>query len=108
MSDERLASEALERSTIRKLGWRLVPLVTGVYLIASLDRANVSFAALTMNHDLGISPLIYGWGAGIYFVGSLVMGIPCNLLFERIGGRRTLAIIAVIWGLVAASQALIV
>jgi MFS transporter, ACS family, tartrate transporter len=108
MSHEGLATGALERRVVRKLGWRLVPLVTGVYLIASLDRANVSFAALTMNRDLGISPLIYGWGAGIYFIGSLVMGIPSNLLFERIGGRRTLAIIAVIWGLVAASQALIV
>lgn len=98
----------LERSTVRRIGWRLVPLVTSLYLAASLDRANVSFAALTMNGQLHISTLVYGWGAGIYFIGSFLMGIPSNLLFERIGGRRTLAVIAVVWGFVAAAQALIV
>ena len=97
----------VERSTIRKLSWRLIPLVTGIYLAASLDRANVSFAALTMNKELGISPLAYGWGAGIYFIGTFVTGVPCNMICKKIGPRATLAWIAVIWGIVAAAQALI-
>jgi ACS family tartrate transporter-like MFS transporter len=98
---------AVEKSTIRKLSWRLIPLVTGIYLAASLDRANVSFAALTMNKELGISALAYGWGAGIYFIGTFITGVPCNMICKRIGPRATLTWIAVLWGVVAAAQSVI-
>ncbi len=101
------AENAAETATIRKIAWRIVPLVTAIYLAASLDRANVSFAALTMNKDLDISALIYGWGAGIYFIGTFLTGVPSNMLFERVGARRTLASIAFVWGFVAAAQVLI-
>ena len=55
----------LEQRTIRKVGWRLLPLIVVIYFVAYIDRTNVSFAALTMNKELGLSPYVFGWGAGI-------------------------------------------
>jgi MFS transporter, ACS family, tartrate transporter len=107
MSSVAANMRSVEQRAVSKIGWKLVPLIVCMYLFASLDRANVSFAALTMNKDLDISPLIYGWGSGIYFIGSFVTGIPCGLLYERYGARSVLATIAVIWGIVAAGQSLI-
>ena len=63
------AKPAIERRTIAKVSWRLLPLVALAYCIAYIDRSNISFAALTMNKDLGFSAYIYGWGAGIFFFG---------------------------------------
>jgi MFS transporter, ACS family, tartrate transporter len=61
------AASTIERRTIAKVSWRLLPLVGLAYCIAYIDRTNVGFAALTMNKDLGFSAYIYGWGAGIFF-----------------------------------------
>ena len=56
-----------QRKTILKVSWRLLPLIVMSYLVAYIDRTNISFAALTMNKDLGFSAYLYGWGAGIFF-----------------------------------------
>ena len=61
--------QTVERRTIAKVSWRLLPLVAVAYCIAYIDRTNISIAALTMNKDLGFSAYIYGWGAGIFFLG---------------------------------------
>ena len=55
-----------EEAIYRRLRWRLVPFLLLLYVIAWLDRVNISFAALQMNHDLGFSPAVYGLGAGIF------------------------------------------
>ena len=77
----------LERRTIAKLSWRLLPFLVICYFAAYLDRVNVSFAALTMNHATA-----YGLGAGIFFFSYFVFEVPSNLALERFGARRWIAL----------------
>ncbi|MBI5113487.1 MAG: MFS transporter [Rhodovulum sp.] len=91
----------------RKIALRLIPFMMVLYLVAFLDRVNVSFAALTMNADLGFSPAVYGWGAGMFFLGYFVFEIPSNLILERVGARVWIARIMVTWGLVSAAMAFV-
>ena len=65
-----------QRKTILKVSWRLLPLIVMSYLVAYIDRTNISFAALTMNKDLGFSAYLYGWGAGIFFFGYALFEVP--------------------------------
>ena len=74
---------------------------------ASLDRVNVGFAALTMNQDLSFTPEIYGWGAGIFFVGYFVFEVPSNLILERVGARAWMCRIMVTWGLLSMATAFV-
>ena len=95
------ATTSLEARTIRKLQWRILPFIFLLYVIAYIDRINVSFAALTMNKDLGISAQQYGFVVGIFFVGYFLFEIPSNLLLHRIGARIWIARILITWGIVA-------
>jgi MFS transporter, ACS family, tartrate transporter len=101
------ATQAIERRTIAKISWRLLPLVALAYCIAYIDRSNISFAALTMNKDLGFSAYIYGWGAGIFFFGYFLFEIPSNLILEKIGARIWIARIMITWGIISGLTALI-
>jgi ACS family tartrate transporter-like MFS transporter len=101
------AKSAIERRTIAKVSWRLLPLVAVAYCIAYIDRSNISFAALTMNKDLGFSAYIYGWGAGIFFFGYFLFEIPSNLILEKIGARIWIARIMITWGIISGLTALI-
>jgi ACS family tartrate transporter-like MFS transporter len=101
------ATSAIERRTIAKVSWRLLPLVALAYCIAYIDRSNISFAALTMNKDLGFSAYIYGWGAGIFFFGYFLFEIPSNLILEKIGARIWIARIMITWGIISGLTALI-
>lgn len=92
---------------IRKLVWRIVPFLGILYFVSYLDRVNVAFAALTMNGDLRISPAQFGWGAGIFFLGYLLFQVPSNLMLERFGPRRWIAVIMVAWGIVSMGLGLI-
>ena len=65
----------LERRTLRKISWRIVPFIMLLYFIAYIDRVNISFAALTMNKDLGFSSAVFGFGAGIFFVGYFLFEV---------------------------------
>src|SRR3954466_12967153 len=100
-------SQAIERRTIAKVSWRLLPLVALAYCIAYIDRSNISFAALTMNKDLGFTAYVYGLGAGIFFLGYLLFEIPSNLVLERVGARLWIARIMLTWGIASACTALI-
>ena len=80
--------EALEQRTIGKVSMRLIPFLIICYFVAYLDRVNVSFAALTMNRDLGLSQTAYGLGAGIFFFSYFIFEVPSNLALERFGARR--------------------
>jgi ACS family tartrate transporter-like MFS transporter len=90
-----------------KCAWRLIPFLSALYFMNLLDRVNVGFAALTMNHDLGFSPSIFGFGAGILFVGYALFVVPSSIFLERIGARRGLFIILVAWGLLSAGCAFV-
>ncbi len=100
-------TSAIERRTISKVSWRLLPLIVVAYCVAYIDRSNVAFAALTMNKDLGLSSYIYGLGAGIFFIGYFVFEIPSNVILERVGARLWIARIMVTWGIISAGAALV-
>ncbi|MBV2159147.1 MFS transporter [Achromobacter denitrificans] len=88
----------------RKITWRLLPFLLLCYVFAYLDRINIGFAKLQMQQDVGISDAVYGLGAGIFFLGYVLFEVPSNLLLTRIGARRTISRIMVLWGLTSASM----
>lgn len=92
---------------LRKASVRLLPFLALLYFLAFLDRVNVSFAALTMNADLGLTPFIYGLGAGIFFLGYVLFEVPSNLILHKVGARIWIARIMVTWGLVSAGMAFV-
>ena len=94
-----------QRRTILKISWRLLPLIVVSYLVAYIDRTNVAFAALTMNKDLGISAYLYGWGAGIFFLGYALFEVPSNMILAKVGARRWIARIMLTWGLISGAMA---
>jgi ACS family tartrate transporter-like MFS transporter len=97
----------LEASTIRRVSWRLMPLLLAAYIICYIDRVNVGFAALQMNKAVGIDPKTYGLGAGIFFIGYFILEVPSNLALQRFGARTWIARIMITWGVVSAAFALI-
>jgi ACS family tartrate transporter-like MFS transporter len=96
-----------EHQIFAKCAWRLIPFMMLLFVVNYVDRANVGFAALTMNKDLGFSPAVYGFGAGVFFLSYFLFQVPANLILERIGARRWVFCIMAIWGLVSASNALV-
>jgi ACS family tartrate transporter-like MFS transporter len=95
----------VEKETIRRVTWRLMPLITLGYSAAILTRSNVSLASLTMNHSLGFSSAAYGIGSGIFFVGYFLFGIPSTLILTAVGARRWIAGIMLAWALISALTA---
>ena len=85
---------------------RLIPFLVLLYVVNFLDRANVGFAALTMNADLGFSPTTFGFGAGVFFAGYSLFQVPANVVLERLGARRWIFCILLVWGAISASTAL--
>lgn len=92
---------SIGRSALRKATLHLLPLLCGGYLIAYVDRVNVSFAALQMNRDLHFSASAYGLGAGLFFLSYAICEVPSNLLLVRVGARRWLSRIMLTWGLLS-------
>ena len=82
---------ALERITLGAVSRRLIPFLFVLYVVSFLDRVNVGFAALEMNRDLGLSPAVYGFGAGIFFIGYSLFEVPSNLILARMGARLWIA-----------------
>ena len=83
---------------------RLIPFLFLLYIVAYLDRINVGFAALQMNQALGFSATVYGFGAGIFFLGYVLFEIPSNVILARIGARIWIARIMISWGLVSSAM----
>jgi ACS family tartrate transporter-like MFS transporter len=95
------AENPAAKSALRKASFRLLPLIGLGYGIAYIDRVNISFAALQMNHDLRFTATTYGLGAGLFFLTYATFEIPSNLLLVRFGARRWLARIMLTWGLIS-------
>jgi len=96
-----------QEAVLKKIAWRIVPLLTLAYVVNYLDRTNIGFAALTMNKDLGFSAFTYGLGAGIFFLGYFIFEVPSNLILERVGARRWIARIMFTWGILSAACAFV-
>src|ERR1700678_936565 len=98
----------LERTTMRRVARRLLPLLILCYFVAYLDRVNVGFAALTMNRALGFTATVYGFGSGIFFLGYFICEVPSNVLMSKIGARVWIARILITWGIISAGTAFVV
>jgi MFS transporter, ACS family, tartrate transporter len=94
----------LEERAFRKATRRLIPFLFLIYVVAYLDRVNVSFAQLQLEDDLDFSDTIFGIGAGIFSLGYVIFGVPSNLALARFGARRWLAAIMIVWGVISASM----
>jgi ACS family tartrate transporter-like MFS transporter len=97
-------AEALEQTTLARVTRRLLPFLFLLYIVCFLDRVNLGFAALQMNHDLGFSPAVYGFGAGVFFLGYILFEVPSNLMLARVGARVWIARIMITWGLVSSAM----
>ncbi|WP_233838027.1 MFS transporter [Paraburkholderia sp. ZP32-5] len=97
------ASEAALSVTVAKVARRLIPFLCILYFFAYLDRFNVGFAALTMNHDLGLSVAAYGFAASMFFWGYILFEVPSNLVLGKVGARFWISRIMVTWGLISAA-----
>ncbi|MFM0592250.1 MULTISPECIES: MFS transporter [Paraburkholderia] len=94
--------ESAERAALyRKLAWRIVPFLFLAFIVAYIDRVNVSFAKLQMLTDLSLSETVYGAGAGIFFLGYFIFEVPSNLILHRVGARLWIARIMVTWSIVS-------
>jgi MFS transporter, ACS family, tartrate transporter len=100
-------SAELEARVLRKITLRIVPFVMLLYFIAFIDRVNIGFAALTMNKDLGLSPSVFGVGAGIFFLGYFLFEVPSNLVLDKVGARIWIARVMITWGLISGAMAFV-
>lgn len=97
----------MEEAVVRRLTWRLVPFLFLLYIVAYLDRTNVGFAALQMQQQFRFTDTVYGLGAGMFFAGYFCFQVPSNLMLERVGARRWIATLMVIWGVISSAMVLV-
>src|SRR5262245_25345537 len=96
-----------EHAVFSKVSRRLIPFMFLLYIVSYLDRINVGFAALQLNQALKFDPEVFGYGAGIFFIGYFVFEVPSNLIMARVGARLWMARILVTWGIISSSMMLI-
>jgi D-galactonate transporter len=103
-SDNSAPAAALSRATIAKVGWRLLPFLLLLYIIAWIDRVNVGIAALTMNADIGLTDRSYSFGATLFFIAYAICEVPSNVVLAKVGARRWIARIMVTWGILSVAM----
>lgn len=97
-----------EDKVFTKIAWRIIPFMGLLYFIAFLDRVNVGFAALTMNEDIGLTPEMFGLGAGLFFfIGYFLFEVPSNVILLRVGARIWICRIMLTWGAISMAMALV-
>ncbi len=106
MSESATDSAQLElrRATVRKVSWRLLPLLFALFIASFLDRTNLGVASLQMNRDLALSATAYAFGAGVFYFGYALFEVPSNLILARVGARVWIARIAITWGIAASAM----
>ncbi len=97
----------IEKRTLRRISWRIVPFIMLLYFVAYIDRVNIGFAALTMKEDLGFTASILGFGAGIFFWGYFLCEVPSNIVLHKVGARLWIARVMVTWGIISGGMAFI-
>jgi MFS family permease len=98
---------ALGQEVLRKVTWRIVPLIGLLFIVNHVDRTNIGFAKLSMSTDLGLSDTAYGLASGLFFIGYMLLEVPSNLALHRFGARKWIARIILTWGLVAMGMAFV-
>jgi len=96
-----------DAALMKKLMWKIIPFLMLLYFIAFLDRVNISFAALQMNADLGLSSIAYGFGASMFFIAYFLFEVPSNLILAKVGPRMWIARIMITWGIVSICMAFV-
>lgn len=105
MTLDEIHGAAFEKDVIRRVTSRIVPFLALLYLIAFLDRINVGFAALTMNRDIGLTPQMFGFGAGIFFFGYFLFEVPSTIILHHAGARFWIGRVMVTWGIASLGMA---
>ncbi len=100
-------SAARQEAVYRRVDLRVLGFLAVCYAIAYLDRVNIGFAKLRMQQELAFSDAVYGLGAGIFFIGYVLFEVPSNLLLVKIGARKTLSRIMILWGVTSSSMYLV-
>src|SRR3954449_1921661 len=97
----RAENSELHARTRRKVAVRLIPVLLGLYIVAYLDRVNVTFAQDKLEAAPGVSGAPYGFGAGVFFIAYFFLEVPSNLALHRFGARKWIARIMITWGIVS-------
>lgn len=100
-------NDALEKETMRRVIWRILPFLVVSYLVSIIDRGNIGIAALQMNEDLGLSKAAFGFASSLYFVAYFIFEVPSNLAMQKVGARLWLPRIMISWGVVSMCMALV-
>ena len=95
------AVSPFEKATYDRIFWRVVPFLFLCYIVAFLDRVNVGFAKLQMAGDLQFSDTVYGFGAGVFFIGYFIFEVPSNVILEKVGAKIWIARIMITWGIIS-------
>lgn len=93
----------VKTEVFKKLFTKLLPLIMFMYFLSFVDRANIGVASLTMNQDLNISTAAYGMGAGLFFIGYVLFGVPSNVMLAKLGARKWISLILLVWGSISVS-----
>lgn len=112
MSSARYAAPDVSRVNMqdllyRKIAWRILPIMLVCYIVAYIDRVNVGFAKLQMLGDLKFSESVYGFGAGVFFLGYFLFEVPSNLILHKVGARVWVCRVLVTWGIISGCTALV-
>ncbi|GFM52850.1 MFS transporter [Pseudomonas capsici] len=97
----------LERSTMHRVAWRILPFLIVCYLIAIIDRGNIGMASLQMNEDLGLTAKVFGFASSLFFFSYFLLEVPSNLAMQKYGARIWIARIMITWGLISAGTAFV-
>jgi len=97
----------LRASTISRLNLKLIPFLMLLYMVAYIDKSNISVAALQMNAELSLTARMYGIGVGLFFLTYILLEVPSSLILTKVGARRWIARIMITWGIVAAGMSLV-
>ena len=100
-------TNTVEKRALRRITWRIVPFVCFLYFIAFLNRVSIGFAGITMNKDIGLTSAVFGFGAGIFFIGYFIFEVPSNLILEKVGARKWIARIMLTWGIISGATAFV-
>jgi sugar phosphate permease len=93
----------VQKAVFRKVTWRLIPFLFLCYILSYVDRVNVGYAKLQMQHDLGMDETMFGIGMGVFFIGYFLWEVPSNLMLQKVGARRWIGPIMIVWGFVSSA-----